>query len=132
MRPDRLVRIAAEAEGIRLRGMMTRIVVRAVFAVVALVFVLGALTFAHIAAWYWLRLDLNQSFLVTAGILGGFDLLIAIIGGFLASRSRPSRAEREAMVVRRQAVAGLRNMFSLIQLAAPALRMFSYARRPRR
>ncbi len=123
MRPVRLVKIAAEAEALRLRGMMTRIAVRAALAGVALVFVIGAVAFAHIAAWYWLRLNLGQSFLATAGILGGLDLLIAVIGGLLAGRSQPSRVEREALQVRRQAVAGLSTALSLIQLASPVLRL---------
>ena len=103
MRPVRLARIAAEAEGVRLRGMMARLVTRAIFAVIALFFVLGAVTFGHVAAWYKIRMALNQSYLATAGILGGVDLLLAIILLFLASRSTPSRVETEAREVRRKA-----------------------------
>lgn len=79
MRPFRLARIAAEAEGVRLRGMATRIVTRAILAVVALFFVLGAVVFGHIAAWYEIRTALDQSYLVTTGILGGADLVVALI-----------------------------------------------------
>ena len=68
MRPFRLARIAAEAEGVRLRGMVTRIAMRVVFAVIALIFVMGALGIRHVAAWYEIRIDLNQSYLATAGI----------------------------------------------------------------
>jgi hypothetical protein len=132
MRPGRLVRIAAEAEILRLRGMITRIAVRTALAGVALVFLLGALTSAHIAAWYWLRINLGQSFLATSGILGGLDLLIGIVCGLLASRSRPGRVEREALLVRRQAVAGLGNAFSLIQFASPLLQFVSNRGRQRR
>ena len=84
MRPFRLARIAAEAEGVRLRGMATRIVTRIVLAVIALFFVLGAVVFGHIAAWYEVRTALDQSYLATTGILGGVDLLLAVILGFLA------------------------------------------------
>src|ERR1700748_1386779 len=107
MRPVRLARIAAGAEGVRLRGMVTRIAVRIVFAVIALFFVLGAVVFGHIAAWYGIRVGLEQTYLVTTGILGGADLLLAIILAFLASRTSPSRTEVEALAVRRKAIEGI-------------------------
>jgi hypothetical protein len=132
MRPIRLARIAAEAEGVRLRGMMTRIVTRVVFAVIALFFILGALAFGHIAAWYEIRLALNQSYLATAGILGGVDVLVAVILLLLASRSSPSRVETEAREVRRKALEGLTGALSLAQLALPLLRIIPGARRQRR
>jgi hypothetical protein len=131
MRPVRLARIAAEAEGLRLRGMMTRIVTRVIFAFVAGFFLLGALAFAHLAAWYEIRTALNQTYLATAGILGGADLLIAIILLLLASRSSPSRVEIEAREVRRKALQGLASALSLAQLVLPLLRMVSGARRRR-
>ena len=132
MRPFRLARIAAEAEGVRLRGMATRIVTRVVFAVIALFFVLGALTFGHIAAWYEIRTGLDQSFLVTTGILGGADLAIAIVLLLLASRSSPSRVEIEALEVRRKALEGISSALSLTQMLIPALRLMSGVRRRRR
>jgi hypothetical protein len=133
MRPVRLVRIAAEAEGVRLRAMMARIVTRAIFAVIALFFILGAVTFGHIAAWYEIRIALNQSYLATAGILGGADSLLAIILLFLASRSTPSRVEIEAREVRRQALTGIGSAMNVTQLALPLLlRIFGSVRRRRR
>jgi hypothetical protein len=132
MRPVRLARIAAEAEGVRLRGLATRIVMRVVFGVVALLFVLGAIVFAHVAAWYWVRTGLGQNFLAATGILGGADLLVAIILGFLASRSSPSRVEREALDVRRKAIEAIGSTLSLAQLAIPILRMASNMRRRKR
>ena len=132
MRPIRLARIAAEAEGVRLRGMMTRIVTRVIFAVIALFFALGALTFAHVAAWYEIRVALEQSYLATAGILGGADLLVAIILVVLASRSSPSRVEVEALEVRRKAIEGISSALSLTQMVLPLLRLASGVRRRRR
>jgi hypothetical protein len=132
MRPFRLARIAAEAEGVRLRGMMTRIATRVVLAVVAFIFVLGALVFAHVAAWYEIRTDLNQSYLVTAGILGGTDLVLAIILLLLANRSSPSRVEVEALEVRRKAIEGLSSALSLTQIALPLIRLASGFNRRRR
>src|SRR3954462_9183003 len=100
MRPIRLARIAAEAEGVRLRGLASRLAFRIAFALAASLFSIGAIVFVHIAAWYWIRIDEGLSYLATAGILGGIDLLIAVILVALASRSGPSRVEREALDVR--------------------------------
>jgi len=132
MRPFRLVRIAAEAEGVRWRGIITRIAVRAAFAAVALIFVIGVLVFVHIAAWYEIRIDLNQSYLATAAILGGLDLLLAIILGFLATRSSPSKVETEALEVRRKAIEGLGSALTLTQMAMPVLRLGASMRRRKR
>jgi hypothetical protein len=60
--PTKLLRIAAEAEGIHLRGIVTRIATHLTFAVIALLFVLGALALAHIAAFHWIVAGLGQSF----------------------------------------------------------------------
>jgi hypothetical protein len=132
MRPFRLARIAAEAEGVRLRGLVSRVVTRAVLAIIALLFVLGAVVFAHVAAWYWLRINLNQTFLAAAGILGGGDLLVAVVLGFLASRSTPSRVELEALDVRRKALQAIGSTLSLAQLILPVLRITANLRRRRR
>ena len=132
MRPDKLARIAAEAEILRLRRMATRIGTRAAFAVVALMFVIGALVLGHLAIWYLVRIDLNQPVLIATAILGGGDLLIAVVLGILAGRSSPSRAEREALKVRRDALAGLRSAFSITQMALPLLQFAPLRRRKRR
>ena len=132
MRPFRLARIAAEAEGIRLRGMMTRIITRIICAAAALFFVLGALAFGHIAAWYEIRTVLNQTYLATTGILGGVDLLLAIILLLLVSGSSRGRTEIEAREVRRQAFDGLAGALSVTQLVLTLLSLISEARRRRR
>jgi hypothetical protein len=132
MRPFRLARIAAEAELVRLRGMMTRIMTRAIFGVVALFFLLGAMVFAHVAAWYEIRIGLDQSYLATAGILGGADLLLSIILLLLASRSSPSKVEVEALNVRRRAIEGIGSALTLTQLALPLVRLASNFGRRRR
>jgi hypothetical protein len=123
MRAFRLACVAAEAEGVRLRGFVSRIVVRAVLLMVALLFLLGAVVFVHLAAWYWLRTGLNQSFPAATGILGGADLVVAIILAFAATRSSPSRVELEALEVRRKAIVAIGGTFSLASLVIPVLRM---------
>jgi hypothetical protein len=132
MRPIRLARIAAEAESVRLRSMASRTAVRIVFALVALLFIIGAVVFAHIAAWYWIRLDWDMSYFAAAGILGGLDLLVAIVLLALASRSGPSRVEREALEVRRRAIEGIASVLTLSQLVVPVLRILTEMRRRRR
>jgi Na+/H+ antiporter NhaA len=122
IRPVSLARVAVEAEGVRLRAMAMRIVRHAVYAAIALVFLLGALVFAHVAAWYGIRTGLELTPIATAGVLGGIDLLIAIILGLLARRTTPSRLEREALQVRREAVANLRSAVNVTQVALPLLR----------
>jgi hypothetical protein len=132
VRPVRLARIAAEAEGVRLRGFARRIVVRAILGVIALLFLLGAIVFVHIVAWYWLRAGLGQTFPAAAGILGGVDLLVAIILGFAATRSSPSRVELEALEIRRKAVTAIGGAFSLAALVIPLLRIVTNLGRRRR
>jgi hypothetical protein len=112
--------------------MMTRMVTRVIFAVIALIFLLGALVFGHVAAWYEIRIGLEQSYLAAAGILGGADLLIAIVLLLLASRSGPSRVEVEAREVRRKALEGIGSALSLMQMVLPVLRLMSGIRRRRR
>jgi hypothetical protein len=132
VRVVRLARVAAEAESVRLRGFASRVVTRAILGLIALLFVLGAIAFAHLATWYWLRTGLDQTPPAAAGILGGVDLIVAAILGFLATRSTPSRVEVEALEVRRKAVQGIGGTFSLAQLVIPILRMVVNMRRPRR
>ena len=77
MRPLRLARIAAEAEGVRLRHRAQRTAVRVVFAMIALIFLAGTLVFLHIAAWFWLRQSWERQY--AALILAGADLVLALL-----------------------------------------------------
>jgi len=129
MRPVRLVRIAADAEVLRWRAFTARTLTRIVCAVVAAVFVIGALTIAHVAAWYALRIDAGLQFYWCALILGAVDLLIAVVLLMTAMRSTPNRVEREALEVRQRAIAGLSSTLSLAQMALPILSVANSARR---
>ncbi len=101
MRTLRLARIAAEAEGLRLRAMVRRRANQAVLGVVAAVFAVCALALAHFAGWLALVMVVRP--LYAALILLGIDVVSALILGFLASRSVPNAAELEATQVRDQA-----------------------------
>jgi hypothetical protein len=102
MRTLRLARIAAEAEGLRLRYGARRATMRAVLGLVALGFLFGALVFCQIAAWYWLRVSWDRP--AAALILGGAELVLAGLFAGLAARSSPGRIEIEAQAVRRRAL----------------------------
>jgi len=129
LRPVRLTRIAADAEILRWRAFAARTITRIVCALIALIFVIGVLTIAHVAVWLALRVDAGLQYYWVALILGGVDLIIALVLLLIASRSTPSKVEREALEVRQRAVAGLTTTLSLAQLALPMLRVANSARR---
>lgn len=121
LRPLRLARIAAEAEGLRLRYIARRTAIRAVMGLIAVVFLGGALAFFHIAFWFWLRRHFESP--ATSLIVAGADLLITLLFGLLAARSSPSRLEREALDVRRRALENATSTLAYSTLAAQALRL---------
>jgi hypothetical protein len=122
MRTFRLARVAAEAEGLRLRERMRRSATRAAFASVALGFLAGAVVFAHIAAWFWLRLAWEAQH--AALIVAGADLVLAIFLALLAARSSPGRVELEALAVRRQAIDSAASTLAFSALATQLVRLF--------
>lgn len=124
-RPVALIRVATEAEFVRLRALANRTALRAVMAAIALLFLLGALVFAHVAAWVWL----DRSSLASAAILGGADLLLAVIFGLLASRATPGAVEIEAIAVRRKALAGIAGEVALVRLVIMLLRLWGRMKR---
>jgi hypothetical protein len=130
MRPLRLARIAAEAEGLRLRQRVRRTAVQAVFGVIALAFLIGAVAFVHVAAWCWLRLSWEGQY--AALMLAGADLLIAVLLGLLATRSSPSRIELEALAVRQRALEGATTTLAWSTMALQVLRVVgNLMKRPR-
>jgi Na+/H+ antiporter NhaA len=122
MRPLRLARIAAEAEGLRLRHRAQRTVVRVVLAMIALIFLVGTLSFLHIAAWFWLRQSWEHQY--AALILAGADFVLALMLALLAMRSSPDRAELEALAVRQRALEGATASIAWSALAVQVLRVF--------
>jgi len=130
MRTFRLARVAADAELLRLRLSVRRAAVRAIFALVALGFLAGAAVCCHIAAWFWLRQHWEPP--QSALILGGIDLVLALILALMAVRSSPSRAELEALAVRRRALEGITASLAFSALATQLLRLAThFLRRPR-
>lgn len=126
MRSFRLVRIAAEAELLRLRFLLQRVVSRAILGVIAAVFLLGTLVFAHLALWFWISGRVAEPY--AALIMAGGDFLVGLILALLATRSSPSRAERDALEVRRRALDNVGGALAWTTLAVQALRALSRLR----
>ena len=106
MRSLNLLKLALDAEILRLRAMAARQGRRAAFGTIALVFALAVLALAEIAGWQGLRLKAEA--IPATLILLGINLVIAVVFGLLAARSSPAHAEREALRVRQQALDGTR------------------------
>ena len=102
LRPLHLATIAARAEAIRLRQRAKRLALKIVYGMAALLALLVAVFWLHVALWDWLRGTFNHQ--EAALIVGGGDVLVAAILVGLAARSAPSRTENEAREVRDLAI----------------------------
>ncbi len=103
MRALNASRIAVDAEVLRLRLQARRLAIRLVLTGVALAFLACTLGFAHVAIFYWLRLDYGWRVQTAAALLAGGDLVVAGLLAVIALRLGPGAAEREARLVRQQA-----------------------------
>lgn len=128
MRSVELLKIAAEAERLRLSAMMARQGRRAAFGVVSIVFLLGVLALAEVAGWQVLRRYVEGIYATL--ILLGVNLVVAGLFGLLAARSSPGHAEREALRVRRDALDAVRGSLS-ISAALPVVGSLLRLRRRR-
>jgi hypothetical protein len=102
VRSVNLLRVAAEAELLRLRTMLARQGRRAAFGAVAVIFVIGVLVLGEVAGWQVLRLYVAP--ISATLILLGINVVIAGAFGSLAARSTPGHVEIEALRVRRQSL----------------------------
>lgn len=93
------------------------------FGIVAMGFLGGAVVFAHVAAWFWLRVAWEARH--AALIVAGGDLVLAILLGLLAARSSPSRVELEALAVRRRAIESVGSTLAFSALAMQLIRLFT-------
>ena len=118
MRSINLLRIAAEAELLRLRAMVARQGRRAAFGMVAFIFVIGVLILAEVTGWQALRLYVALAPIAATLIL--LNLVIAGIFSLLAVRSSPGHAEQEALRVRRQALEAARGSLTLTAIVPVA------------
>jgi hypothetical protein len=121
MRAVNLAKVAVEAEILRIQHMLKRQGMRAAFGLVAVIFALGVLVLAHVAGWQILRLYVPPIYATL--ILLGLDLVVAAIFGILAAKSSPSRAERDALAIRQQALREARSSLALGALIPIASRL---------
>jgi len=123
MRTLRLARIAAEAEGLRLRRQAQRTATRVAVGLIALMFVGWALLFAHAAAWFWLRDSAGWGAPGAAMTVFGADLVIAAFLTLLVVRSSPGRVEMEALQVRQRALESAISSLAMTTMLVPAVRL---------
>ena len=127
MRGINLLKLALDAEILRLRAMAARQGRRAAFGSIALIFSLAVLALAEVAGWQGLRLCVEA--IPTTLILLGINLVIAAVFGLLAARSSPGHAEREALQVRRQALDAVRGSLLLTAALPAATTLLGFDRR---
>ena len=118
MRSINLLKLAFEAELLRLRAMIARQGRRAAFGALAVVFGLAVLVWAEAAGWQALLIKLEP--LPATFLLLGVNLAIAAACGVLAARSTPGHTECEALRVRRQALEAARGSMAFTA-AVPAV-----------
>jgi len=126
MRSVNLLKIAAEAEFLRQRAMLARQLRRAAFGLLALIFALGVLITAEIAAWQGLRFYVAA--LTATLLLLGLNLVIAAGLSVPAVRSHPTPQEQEALRVRQQALERARAALTLTALLPAVPRLLRLGR----
>jgi len=124
MRAVQLARVAAQAETVRLRAMTRRLVGSAILGVVALLFLVAGMGFAHVAIWYGLRGGAGWSEAWSACALMAGDLGLALLFAVVALRSQPGRAEIEAQAIRRSATEGMTTSMTLPSVALTLFRLW--------
>jgi hypothetical protein len=116
-----LARAAAQAEGLRLRRLVRRQAMRAVFGAVCVVFLLAALVLLHAVAFTALAPYLTP--LQDSAVLLGGDLVVAVIFGLLAARDTPDAVEVEAKQLRDQSLGAIRESIVFATLLGPLGRL---------
>jgi Ni/Fe-hydrogenase subunit HybB-like protein len=111
MRTTNLIKVAAQAEMLRIQHMLKRQGIRAAFGFAALVFVIGALVLANVVGWQVARMYVEPIY--ASLIMLGVNLLIAVVFGLLAARSSPSRHETDAIEIRKRALREARGSVAL-------------------
>lgn len=131
MRSIELIKVATEAELLRLKLMVARQIRRVAIAFAAGVFCILALVFAEGCGWE-LMLQLTSA-LYASLVLAGVNLLLAVGLILVALRSSPGSSEREAIRVRQKALAasgGSLASLTTFRILGPLL--VSRWRRPKR
>jgi hypothetical protein len=120
MRLVRLAKVAAAAEKLRLRRLVRRQLLRAVYGGVAVVFALALLASLHVAGGIALASWVGPAW--AALIVAGVDLVIAAVFGVIAAGNEPDAVEREAMLVSQEARAQMAETAVMATMVAPLAR----------
>jgi hypothetical protein len=123
MRLIRLLKLAAQAEALRWRRMGRGYAIQAGLAAGAAVFGLMLIIMLHVAALVWL--SRGQGGVVAALILGGVDLVLAGLLGWLAARHAVDPIAEEAERVRDDALRQVGDQTARVAMMAPLLRSSS-------
>ena len=108
-----------------LRRMVRRQIMRAVYGVVAAVFMIGALILVHVIGFEALAPYLTP--LEDSAVLFAVDLVIAIVFGILAARGAPDAVEVEAKQLRDQSLGAMKESLAIATLIGPVGRLASRA-----
>ena len=122
MRTVDLGRTAAQAEVVRLKRLIHRQIMRAVWGAVAVVFVIAVLVMVHVVAYFALVPALLSPLLGAVALLV-FDIVVAAIFGLLAKSGAPDAVEAEAKLVRDEALIGMRQSLAVSALLSPVTRL---------
>ena len=122
MRTVDLGRTAAQAEVVRLKRLIHRQIMRAVWGAVAVVFVIAVLVMIHVVAYFALVPALLSPLLGAVALLV-FDIVVAAIFGLLAKSGAPDAVEAEAKLVRDEALIGMRQSLAVSALLSPVTRL---------
>jgi type VI protein secretion system component VasK len=129
MRATNLLKVAAEAEYLRIQHLLKRQGMRAAIGLVAVIFALCTLAWVNVIGWQIVQLFV-QSPIYTTLIMLGINLLLAVICIILAARNTPSRTEQEALELRRRALDEARGSFALSAVVPVAGALLRSRRRP--
>ena len=127
MRTVELGRTAAQAEVVRLKRLVHRQIMRAVWGAVAVVFLIAVLVMIHVVAFMALVPALLSPLLGAVAILV-FDLVLLVIFGLMAKSGAPDLVERQAKEIRDQALVGMRESVALSALLSPVTRVILRSR----
>ncbi len=132
MRPVRFAQIAAQAEGVRLKRRVRRIVVQIVLAIMAVPFLLACLGFLEVAFWSYVARHFQPEEAALLA-LGGNLLVVVLLLGMALMRGTEDRVSLEALEVRRRALDSAQRSLTMATLMGPVTSfLLSQLRRPRR
>ena len=123
MRTVRLARVAAQAEILLVKRIVTGLVRRAIYGAVAAVFALALLVGLHIIVALSLVDYTRLSPVLSVAIVAAFDLVVVIIFGLLAAGEVKDPVIAEARRVRDQSLEQARATLTMASLLAPATRL---------